>query len=222
MFQRYAIYATPTGQLARLGAAWLGWDMAQGCSVDHPVIDGLDIAKITKRPRKYGLHATIKPPMHLSTGKTEAQLTEAARAMATKISPVILDGLQIARIGGFLALTPVGNTAHLSHMANTTVETLDPFRAPASSQELARRRKRPLSPSQEHNLAQWGYPNVMDDFGFHITLTGPLKNAEAAAAMITPYFAPFLSSPFVIDHLTLAGEDQGGKFHSIAQLPFGG
>jgi hypothetical protein len=222
MFQRYAIFVTPQGRLAELGAAWLGWDMAKGCRVSHPYIDGLDIAKVTNRPRKYGLHATIKPPMRLADGTTEDELKRAAITMARGIAPIVLGGLKISRIGRFLALTPLGETNPLAQMANTVVEHLDPFRAPPSSEELARRRQRALTPSQESNLTQWGYPHVMKDFRFHITLTGPLKDAETAAPLIAAHFTPALPAPYVIDHLTLAGEDADGMFHSIARLPLGG
>ncbi|HBR36147.1 MAG TPA: phosphonate metabolism protein, partial [Sulfitobacter pontiacus] len=63
MFKRYAIYYTPPpGDFARRGAVWLGWDVQAGEAVAHPDIEGLDIAKLTQRPRKYGLHGTVKAP----------------------------------------------------------------------------------------------------------------------------------------------------------------
>ena len=67
-FDRYAIYFTPQGSLAEAGAAWLGWDLARGRTVAHPDVAGLDVAALTETPRKYGLHATIKPPFVLAEG----------------------------------------------------------------------------------------------------------------------------------------------------------
>ena len=32
MYKRYAIYYTPERAFAEKGAAWLGWDIANGCS----------------------------------------------------------------------------------------------------------------------------------------------------------------------------------------------
>lgn len=221
MYRRYAIYYTPCGALAQAGAAWLGWDVASGRTVAHPIIDGLDIATMTKRPRKYGLHATLKPPMALAQGRTEAELIRAVEHIAKTLTALHFDRLNVSRLGRFLALTAVGETDALDSLAAHLVETLDPFRAPSTVEELARRRQKPLTPSQEQNLVQWGYPNVMKDFRFHITLTGPLKDASAMLPIVAAHFAPVLPTPFVIDHLTVAGEDAAGMFHSIARIPLG-
>lgn len=221
MYHRYAIYVTPEGPLADVGAAWLGWDMAAGRRVPHPHIDGLDVAALTKRPRKYGLHATIKPPMALAPGTTREELEQAAGALARSAAPVTLDGLDVTCIGRFLALTPRGDTGPLNALAALVVQSLDRFRAPATDVELARRRKAHLTPSQENNLTQWGYPHVMQDFRFHITLTGLLKDAAATAPLVEAHFIPVLPQPFVIRHLTLAGEDLNGRFHTLSRLPLG-
>lgn len=219
MYRRYAVYVTPDAPLAALGAAWLGWDIATGRPVPQPGIDGLDLPAITKRPRKYGFHATVKPPMALVQGTTADAVLRAAQDAALAMRPVTLDGLTVTRIGRFLALTPLGDTRALTRLAAHMVTTLDPFRASATAEELARRRARPLSPAQEENLTRWGYPHVMDEYRFHITLTGALKDAEGTAPLVAAHFAPMLPKPYVISHLTLAGEDAEGMFHTIARLP---
>ncbi len=219
MYRRYSIYYTPCGALAEAGAAWLGWDVALGGTVAHPIIDGLDLATMTKRPRKYGLHATFKPPMALAQGRTEAELIRAVEHIAKTLTPVRLDRLTVSQLGSFLALTVVGKTDTLNNLAAHLVENLDPFRAPSTVEELTRHYQKPLTPSQEQNLVQWGYPNVMDEFRFHITLTGPLKDTSAMLPIVAAHFAPVLPAPFMIDHLTVAGEDAAGMFHSIARIP---
>jgi hypothetical protein len=221
MFRRYAIYVVPKGPLAALGAAWLGWDIAAGQAVPQPHLDGLDVAALTKRPRKYGLHATIKPPMFLAQGTTQDGLLRAAHEIAERLGPVELDGLQVARIGRFIALTGVGNPTALNTMAATVVETLDLFRAPPSPEELIRRRKSRLTHTRDDNLTRWGYPHVMDDYRFHITLTGPLKDPEGAMPHVATHFEPALPAPFMISDLALVGEDAEGMFHTIARLPLG-
>jgi hypothetical protein len=221
MYRRYALYVTPEGPLATRGAAWLGWDIAAGRAVPQPQVGGLDMAEITRRPRKYGLHATIKPPMVLAVGTTSEELEQAAGALARSATAVTLDGLEITRMGSFLALTPRGDTAPLRALAARVVEELDPFRAPASAQELARRRTQTLTPSQQQNLIRWGTPHIMQNFRFHITLTGPLKEIEATTSLVEAYFKPVLPMPFSITHLTLAGADANGMFHTITRLPLG-
>lgn len=225
-FQRYAIYAMPAGALARAGAAWLGWDAPRGRAVDHPRLEGLPrpIAEITARPRRYGLHATLKPPFRLAEGSSLAALMQDLAALCERLGPVTLEGLRLARLGGFLALVPEAESAALQALAAASVTRLDRHRAPLTEAELARRRAgKALSPAQEGHLLRWGYPHVLDQFRFHITLTGPLPPAEAevVAAVLRPWLAPHLPRPCVIDSLCLMGEDTGGMFHLIHRYPLG-
>lgn len=218
-FKRYAIYATPDGALGDAGAAWLGWDIRTGAQVPHPAPCGLDLARITRRPRRYGFHATIKPPMNLADGKTSDALIHATRSLCAGLAPVTLGGLNVARMGRMLVLRPVGDTAALNAMACAVVRGLDVFRAPITAAELIRRRKARLSPRQDSNLARWGYPYLLDDFRFHITLTGPLDDAGAILPLVAAHFAPLISAEHVIDRLTLAGEDSEGYFHALETFP---
>ena len=68
MFARYAIYYTPAPDtaLAEFGADWLGWDSATGLKRQQRAFEGADIGAITKQPRKYGFHGTLKPPFRLA------------------------------------------------------------------------------------------------------------------------------------------------------------
>ncbi len=225
-FQRYAIYVMPEGALARFGAHWLGWDPLTGCAVDHAALDGLPrpLAEITATPRKYGLHATIKPPFRLADGANLAGLMADLAAVCDALDPVTLDALTLARLGGFLALVPEGRIDRLNALAAAVVTQLDRHRAPLTEAELARRRAGGrLTPPQEAHLAQWGYPFVLEEFRFHITLTGhlPRKEAEAVATLLTPHLAPLLQDPFVIASLCLMGEDEAGMFHLVHRYPLG-
>lgn len=224
-FKRFAVYYAPEpGPLADFGAHWLGWDMATGRFVHHPSIDGLDIATLTATPRKYGLHGTIKPPFRLAEGCTITDLETATAALCAQMAPLQLEGLALSRLGGFLALTITGDTAPLNQLANKTVQTLDPFRAALSEAELERRRKARLSPQQEALLAKWGYPYVMEEFRFHITLTGkmPRTEAEAVRNHIEPVITPLLPRPFPVESLCLVGEDENGLFHMIRRYALTG
>ena len=224
-FKRFAIYYAPeAGPLADFGAAWLGWDLAAGASVAHPHIEGIDIAALTDTPRKYGLHGTIKPPFCLTEGTDFGGLVAAAERLCASQAPVVLDGLVLTRLGGFLALTVTGDTAPLETLAAATVRGLDGFRAPPSEAELARRRKANLSERQKALLAQWGYPYVMEEFRFHITLTGRLRRGEAETVRqrLEPVVAPLLPKPFMIRDLCLVGEDENGMFHLIHRYALSG
>lgn len=224
-FQRYAIYVMPEGELARFGASWLGWDALTGRMADHPAVDGLPrpLQQITATPRKYGLHATIKPPFRLADGTTLAALMQDLAILCDQQEPVRQEGLTLARLGGFLALIPKGQTTALNALAAQAVTSLDRHRAPLTEADLARRRQSRLRPAQDALLLQWGYPYVLEEFRFHITLTGnlPKHEAEIVAHLLTPLLAPLLPQPYVIDSLCLMAEDAAGLFHLIHRYPLG-
>ena len=215
---RYALYylPPPSAPWAKFCAAWLGWDVIKGQPLPPPALPDLPapVADITETPRKYGLHATLKPPFHLLQGQTEAALIAACAQLAQTLAPVALDGLAVTRLGRFLALCPTGDTQQLSALAAACVQSVDRFRAPPAPAELAKRRASRLSPAQEANLLRWGYPYVMDQFRFHLTLTGKRPAAQAAAlsALLDHHLAGQLPSPFVISDIALVAERADGRF----------
>lgn len=228
MYARYALYYTPPpGPLSEALTHWLGWDPASGNERPHPHLPGLPrpASALTERPRKYGPHGTLKPPFHLADGQGAEALERALHAFTATRPPVTLGRLHVARIGSFLALVPSGDTGTLAARAAEIVQHFDPFRAPPDASELDRRRKSSLSPRQEQNLARWGYPFVFGDFRFHITLTGPLPQAEIATVhhSLSTWLAPHLIDDVPLDALSLLGSDpQTGRFHLLDRASFTG
>ena len=225
--RRHAVYWTPPpGPLSRLGAAWLGWDPARGEGVPHPDVPGLPrpAVEITEAPRRYGLHATLGPPMRLAEGAGEGDLDQVVEALAAGLAPARAEGLRVARLDGFVALVPDGDGAALGALAAEVVRALDPLRAPAGAEELARRRAAGLSAREEALLVRWGYPYVMEAFRFHATLSGRLSDADAAAveAALAPMLAPGLPRPFVLGEIALMGEGDDGLFREIRRYRLGG
>ena len=110
---RYAIYfaAAQGGTLDRFGAQLLGYDAFTGKELPFPrgVTETVpDWREITCDPRKNGFHATLKPPMALAEGKTEAGLLAACESFARspRFIPVIMP--VIDEIGDFIALKLYG------------------------------------------------------------------------------------------------------------------
>jgi hypothetical protein len=224
MFKRYAIYYTPPpGDFARRGAAWLGWDVQAGEAVAHPDIAGLDIAKLTQRPRKYGLHGTVKAPFFLADATSAAQLTDGLAAFCKGQARVQLDGLALSQIGRFLALVPQGDTTALGSLAASANVVLDAFRAPLSEAEFTRKNAPYLTDQQRIYLKTYGYPHIMEYFRFHITLTGPLApdQIDPVKTALHRYLGSETPAPFTIDSLTLCGEDAQGRFHEVERFAFG-
>lgn len=221
MFSRYALYFTPpSGDFARFGAAWLGWDVVEGCAVSDPTLDS---AALTERPRKYGFHATLKPPFMLADGMEAETLLQTLTAFCARETPVPLGPLRLTRLGRFLALTAPQAPPALTDCAARVVETFDPFRRPATASELAQRDKPHLTDTQRANLHKWGYPHVMEDFRFHMTLTDRLDRDTLAAteSRLDQNLKPILPDTVTLDALTLLGEASDGRFRQIARVPLG-
>jgi len=220
MFERYALFYTPTGALARIGASWLGWDSAAGCPVPHPQVATVDCAALTATPRRYGFHGTLKAPFHLADDMDLAGLQEAAAGFARHQKTVSAGSLHLSYAKGFVALRPVQDTVVLCEFAAKTVRTFDAFRAPMTPEEIAARRRARLSPRQETQMASWGYPYIFDDFHFHLTLTGrlPAKEADAVITVLAPLLKPVTPQPLMIDAITLMGADSAGMFHQITRF----
>jgi putative phosphonate metabolism protein len=194
---RVAVYYAPRPDdvLFADAAAWLGRDPASDATLPQPNI--ANIAEITAEPRLYGFHATLKPPMRLAAGRTLVDVVAAAAALADRIAPFDLPPLSVQDVFGFLALRETTPSAPLQALADACVEHLDPFRAPSSEAELARRPRANLTPRQEEMLVRWGYPYVFDTWFFHLTLTRRLSAAEKQVFMpaAETYFAHAIDTP---------------------------
>lgn len=220
--KRYAVYyAPPEGAFATRAAAWLGWDAVMGAAVSGPVPEGMPegLGDITADPRKYGFHGTIRAPFRPAEGLDRAAVEAAVAVLAARLPPVTCDGLLLENLEGFLALTPAGCEAALLELGAAVVEGTDALRAPLTEAEIARRRPERLSKRQRDLLARWGYPYVMEEFRFHLTLTDRLAEGVVGpvAAALTAHFAPVLPRPFVIAELCLFGEDGAGRFHLLSR-----
>jgi putative phosphonate metabolism protein len=174
---RVAVYYAPQPDDALFAesAAWLGRDPESGAPVPQPDIP--NIAEVTAEPRLYGFHATLKPPMRLAEGRRWFDVVAAATELAERIAPFDLPRLAVSDVFGFLALRETAPCPPLQALADACAEHLDPFRAPTSDADLARRRRAKLAPQQDAMLVRWGYPYVFDTWFFHMTLTRRL-NAE--------------------------------------------
>jgi putative phosphonate metabolism protein len=177
---RVAIYYAPLSDdpLTTLANAWLGRDPSSGALLTQPGVP--QIAEVTAEPRRYGFHATLKPPMRLAAGRDWHELISAARTMAAAIAPFELPHLSVQDLDGFLALRETGPCPALQDLADACVEQLDAFRAPPSPAELERRRRSKMTQAQQAMLDRWSYPYVFDTWFFHMTLTRRLTPEEKA------------------------------------------
>ncbi|MCM2398771.1 DUF1045 domain-containing protein [Rhizobium sp. S95] len=222
---RYAIHFTPpSGDPLTLAAAgWLGRNVYSGEAVEHPALRGLGVHEIafhTALPRRYGFHATLKAPFHLHSDLVEATMLRDLMRFAGTLEPFELPRLEIARLGDFFGLVLERPCPALDYLAAAVVQEFDAFRAPLTEAEIERRNPEGLSASQFANLYRWGHPYVMDEFRFHMPLTGPLAPYEFARIeeALRAHFAPVLSEPVDFSNLALFVEKEPGAPFQVHSL----
>jgi len=213
-FPRYAIYYVSArgSALDRFGAEMLGCDAWTGEALPFPadVVEQVpDWHALSDDPRKYGFHATLKAPMALADGKTEKMLLAACADFAKAAGPVPIITPVVNSISGFIAVIPGQRSGELERLASDCVTAFDPFRAPLSADDRARRNPQALTPRQVEYLDRWGYPYVMEEFRFHMTLTGRLDETrrECVIAMLRERFTRLELNELAIDRIALFRQD---------------
>lgn len=208
---RAAIYYTPGSatDLARLAATWLGRDAFTG-EVARAADPWRD-ARVAE-PARYGFHATLKAPFRLAAGTTLDGLSEALAAFCAARAGLMIRRLVIGRLGGFLALVPAAPEPALGALEAEVVRAFEPFRAPLTAEEVALRHPTRLTARQRAYLERWGYPFVLDEFRFHMTLTGSLADEDAPAAerALADHFGAVLDRPLLLEGVGLFVEGEAG------------
>lgn len=216
-FERYAVYFAPKSDslLGQFGNHWLGLNPETGRSLLRPVLPEISsdvIAKYTPSPSRYGFHGTLKPPFRLHGDYTIGDLDSALEELRDELSPVETGPLVLKEMSGFLALSPTGDQTSLVRLAEKCVRMLDRFRGAQTPDELAKRRNGNLSARQESYLDTWGYPYVMEEFRFHLTLSNNVEPDVCRllkSALTTPTQA-LCTKPFIVDQICLFGDPGSG------------
>jgi putative phosphonate metabolism protein len=223
---RFAIYFVPAPDTAlyRFGASVLGYDCYTGASVARVHAGGLtevDWAALTAEPSTYGFHATLKAPFRLRDEFAEADLLAEMQASAAGLSNIPIFEPTVELIGGFVAVVPRSSAPALDQLAAQCVKSFDRFRAPMTADEMARRTAAELSAAQAENLERWGYPYVLDEFRFHMTLTGRIAPDRRTAihALLREAFGQACGfHPIALNRLVLVRQDFGTPFQVIDQV----
>jgi putative phosphonate metabolism protein len=224
-YPRYAIYyaPAPASDLDRFGAELLGYDAVGGTDLPFPeaVMEAVpDWRELTGDPRKYGFHATLKAPFSLAQGKAEAELFAACAAFAATPRAIPRFRPVVGSISGFIAVIPAEPPPELIQLAADCVSDFDCFRAPLTEADRARRNPSQLTPAQREHLDRWGYPYVMEQFRFHMTLTGRLgsERREPILAMLRRRFASTGIEILAIDRIAVfRQEDAASRFRMVGQ-----
>ncbi len=213
MSERYAIYFTlaQNDPLYQLAAQWFGYDFYQGCKpsirMDHhallkPLFPYTDY---NAKASMYGFHATLKPPFRLKRGVSHKQLVKILKHFSKLHSPFSCSELSLQQLGDFLALVPSKPCAKLNRLAKDCVQTFDVFRDELVAEEIQKRNPASLTDDQRLMLKLWGYPYVLDEFRFHMTLTDSLtqQQIDLCKPLLKSYFHPYTARAMKVDQVSL-------------------
>jgi putative phosphonate metabolism protein len=220
---RFAIYFVPPADtpLYRFGASFIGYDCYTGEDLEPSKV-GLDVAEwteLTRAPRAYGFHATLKAPFHLAPRASEDDLLTAFRKFAaTQQAIPALDPL-VRSLGQFVAIVPGTANPAIDRLAADCVTTFDKFRRPLDAMERHNRLGAGLSRRQIEHLNRWGYPHVLEDFRFHMTLTGAVaanRRGEILALLQARFDEMVGNARLLISQLALLRQDApAARFRAV-------
>ena len=147
--------------------------------------------------------------MALPPGRTELELVAACAAFSETARPIPMIGPVVDSISGFIAVIPAEPVDALQELAADCVREFDCFRAALTAEDRARRKPEGLSERQRDYLDRWGYPYVMEEFRFHMTLTGRLdaERRGPILEMLRTRFASLRLDTLAIDRLALFKQD---------------
>jgi len=221
---RYALYYVPSAASAlyRFGASMIGYDAYAACDLpfpEAPLQSFPDWSSMTKEPRIYGFHATLKAPFALADGASEADVLAAFGAFAQTPRAIPQIAPVVRAIGRFIAIVPDTSVAELNSLAADCVRAFDHLRAPLTEHDRNRRLKSPLTANQIALLDRWGYPYVFEEFRFHMTLTGALDDAARGPALtfLQAQFAALALDNLAIGSLTLLRQEGSNRFVIVKQ-----
>lgn len=228
---RYALYYAPRAEepLAVAASRWLGRNADTGEARDLVPVSGIPadrLSAIVADPRLYGFHGTLKPPIALAVGATERDFVEAVGTFAASERQIDVPAMVLTELQHFLALVPSERCTALQDFSDRCVVEFDEFRRPAGEAELARRRAAGLTQRQEDLLLRWGYPYVLEQGHFHLTLTGKLKEPRERSLILDELrrrFMAFIDRPLAVRDLCVFRQPAPGRpFTVLARFRLGG
>lgn len=231
---RVAIYAVPgTGgsqdevaaTLRARAESWLG-RAVDGSTPPASLPNGwsrADVDDITVDARRYGFHGTLKAPFRLDIGARLDDLDAELASFAGSHDAVEIPHLTLTVLGGFFALVAGEPTPVLDRLAADVVTQFDAYRAAPTDADLKRRNLEKLTAAQRSMLKKWGYPYVLDEFTFHLTVTDriPEHHRDHVDRTLTSWFADCMKAAIAIESLALFTESEPGapfRLHSVHPL----
>ncbi|WP_206951783.1 DUF1045 domain-containing protein [Trinickia acidisoli] len=227
---RFAIYYAPSTASPwwSAGCRWLARDPESGIAFAPPVVPALaerslDVARLSRSPQRYGWHGTLVAPARRATNTSFDEIVGHALAWARRQRPFEL-AVEAVALGRFVAIQPA-TTAGAEAMRALAADALHEFarlRAMPSEEELRRRLATDLTERQRELLGHWGYPYVLEEFRFHMTLSDSIEALERQVLIDWWHMRLPELGPLPVDGAALFVEPSPGEPFTLAKrLPFG-
>ncbi len=228
-YSRYAIYYAPPKEssLEEFGRYWFGWDPLNAKLINNKhrinylnrfgIKNLINIDKNVLIPKKYGFHGTLIPPFKLNKNYSTNALFKKTEEIAKKFKKFKFYKFKLKKINNFYAFVQNKKNNNINKLSNRLVRELFKFRSPLSKKEIDRRNPSKLSKLQLNILYKWGYPYIMSEFNFHMTLASEvtgnklyfeLKKIEKNKEIILNEINNF-------DKIYIFGENQKGMFENL-------
>ena len=228
-YSRYAIYYAPPKEssLEEFGRYWFGWDPLNAKLINNKhrinylnrfgIKNLINIDKNVLIPKKYGFHGTLIPPFKLHKNYSTNTLFKKTEEIAKKFKKFKFYKFKLKKINNFYAFVQNKKNNNINKLSNRLVRELFKFRSPLTKKEIDRRNPSKLSKLQLNILYKWGYPYLMSEFNFHMTLASEvtgnklyleLKKIERNKEIILNEINNF-------DKIYIFGENQKGMFENL-------
>ena len=228
-YSRYAIYYAPPKEssLEEFGRYWFGWDPLNAKLINNKhrinylnrfgIKNLINIDKNVLIPKKYGFHGTLIPPFKLNKNYSTNTLFKKTEEIAKKFKKFKFYKFKLKKINNFYAFVQNKKNNNINKLSNRLVRELFKFRSPLTKKEIDRRNPSKLSKLQLNILYKWGYPYLMSEFNFHMTLASEvtgnklyleLKKIERNKEIILNEINNF-------DKIYIFGENQKGMFENL-------
>jgi len=228
-YSRYAIYYAPPKEssLEEFGRYWFGWDPLNAKLINNKrrinylnrfgIKNLINIDKNVLIAKKYGFHGTLIPPFKLNKNYSTNTLFKKTEEIAKKLKKFKFYKFKLKKINNFYAFVQNKKNNNINKLSNRLVRELFKFRSPLTKKEIDRRNPSKLSKLQLNILYKWGYPYLMSEFNFHMTLASEVKGNKLYLELkkIERNKEIILNEINNFDKIYIFGENQKGMFENL-------
>lgn len=160
--------------------------------------------------------------MRLPPGRSPQALCAALARRLREMQAFVLPPLRVGVLGRFVALLLPHTPPPLQTLADVCICEFDDWRRAMPAAELARR-STGLNIDQLAALQRWGYPFVLSQWTFHVTLSNLIDDAVARTALqlqAEVHFAAALTVPATVRSVCVFEEPAPGQpFRLLTRIP---